>query len=138
MRPEETAGCAFLFVHPSPLEYSEIFLRLEPLGLERFAPAARRAGHDVRVVDLQVCSHSELYVHQRPAAAAQQANPGRGGLRVRVIAAGIVTALAASVANAFAVVLQAAEARRSLLSEAGRLALVTRLARRRRWLAEPG
>ena len=26
-----------LLVHPSPLMYSEIFLRLEPLGLERVA-----------------------------------------------------------------------------------------------------
>jgi magnesium-protoporphyrin IX monomethyl ester (oxidative) cyclase len=49
-----------MFVHPSPLLYSEIFLRLEPLGLERVAGAARRAGHDVRVVDLQVFSHAEL------------------------------------------------------------------------------
>ena len=43
-----------LLVHPSPLMYSEIFLRLEPLGLERVAGAAREAGHEVRVVDLQV------------------------------------------------------------------------------------
>ncbi|MGH2857364.1 MAG: hypothetical protein ACRDMJ_07745 [Solirubrobacteraceae bacterium] len=49
-----------LFVHPSPLLYSEIFLRLEPLGLERVAGAARAAGHDVRVLDLQVCSHNDL------------------------------------------------------------------------------
>jgi magnesium-protoporphyrin IX monomethyl ester (oxidative) cyclase len=49
-----------LFVHPGPLLYSEIFLRLEPLGLERVASAARFAGHDVRVVDLQVCSRAEL------------------------------------------------------------------------------
>src|SRR5436190_20077321 len=49
-----------LLVHPGPLMYSEIFLRLEPLGLERVASAARFAGHEVRVVDLQVCSHSEL------------------------------------------------------------------------------
>ena len=27
-----------LLVHPSALMYSEIFLRLEPLGLERVAP----------------------------------------------------------------------------------------------------
>jgi magnesium-protoporphyrin IX monomethyl ester (oxidative) cyclase len=40
--------------------YSEIFLRLEPLGLERVASAARAAGHEVRVLDLQVFSHSEL------------------------------------------------------------------------------
>ncbi|MCF3964805.1 hopanoid C-3 methylase HpnR [Streptomyces fuscigenes] len=43
-----------LLVHPSALLYSEIFLRLEPLGLERVAGAARAAGHEVRVVDLQV------------------------------------------------------------------------------------
>lgn len=49
-----------LFVHPSPLLYSEIFLRLEPLGLERVAAAARDAGHDVRVLDLQVFAHSDL------------------------------------------------------------------------------
>lgn len=49
-----------LFVHPSALLYSEIFLRLEPLGLERVAAAARDAGHDVRVVDLQVFDHAEL------------------------------------------------------------------------------
>jgi magnesium-protoporphyrin IX monomethyl ester (oxidative) cyclase len=49
-----------LFVHPSPLMYSEIFLRLEPLGLERVASAARSAGHEVRVLDLQIFSHSDL------------------------------------------------------------------------------
>ncbi|MEW2635228.1 hopanoid C-3 methylase HpnR [Streptomyces sp. NPDC048389] len=49
-----------MLVHPSALMYSEIFLRLEPLGLERVAAAARAAGHEVRVVDLQVLSHSLL------------------------------------------------------------------------------
>jgi magnesium-protoporphyrin IX monomethyl ester (oxidative) cyclase len=49
-----------LFVHPSALLYSEIFLRLEPLGLERVAGAARAAGHDVRIVDLQVFSSGDL------------------------------------------------------------------------------
>ncbi len=49
-----------LFVHPSPLMYSEIFLRLEPLGLERVSGAARSAGHEVRVIDLQVFSHADL------------------------------------------------------------------------------
>jgi hopanoid C-3 methylase HpnR len=34
--------------------YSEIYLRLEPLGLERVAQAVRMAGHEVRVLDLQV------------------------------------------------------------------------------------
>src|SRR5262249_61355031 len=43
-----------LFVHPSPLIFSEIYLRLEPLGLETVAAAAQAAGHDVRLIDLQV------------------------------------------------------------------------------------
>jgi hopanoid C-3 methylase HpnR len=38
--------------------YSEIYLRLEPLGLELVAAAARRAGHDVRLLDLQIFDHS--------------------------------------------------------------------------------
>src|SRR6185312_7564964 len=49
-----------LLVHPSALMYSEIFLRLEPLGLERVAGAARAAGHEVRLVDLQVSDPREL------------------------------------------------------------------------------
>jgi hopanoid C-3 methylase HpnR len=49
-----------MLVHPSALMYSEIFLRLEPLGLERVAAAARDAGHAVRVVDLQVLSRALL------------------------------------------------------------------------------
>ena len=40
--------------------YSEIFLRLEPLGLERVASAALDDGHDVRLLDLQVYDHAEL------------------------------------------------------------------------------
>src|SRR3984893_5348114 len=43
-----------LLVHPGPLMYSEIYLRLEPLGLERVAPAGRAAGHEVRLLDLQI------------------------------------------------------------------------------------
>src|SRR5262245_40337121 len=43
-----------LLVHPSPLMYSEIYLRLEPLGLERVAASLREAGHDVRLLDLQI------------------------------------------------------------------------------------
>jgi magnesium-protoporphyrin IX monomethyl ester (oxidative) cyclase len=50
-----------LFVHPSPLMFSEIYLRLEPLGLERVAGAAREAGHDVRLLDLQVFTHATLF-----------------------------------------------------------------------------
>jgi hopanoid C-3 methylase HpnR len=34
--------------------YTKIFLRLEPLGIELVAASARRAGHDVRLIDLQV------------------------------------------------------------------------------------
>lgn len=54
-----------LFVHPSALLYSEIFLRLEPLGLERVAGAARDAGHDVRIIDLQTHTHDELQAELR-------------------------------------------------------------------------
>ncbi len=46
-----------LAVHPGPLMYTKVFLRLEPLGLELIAEAARRAGHEVRLIDLQVESH---------------------------------------------------------------------------------
>ncbi len=49
-----------LLVHPSALMYSEIFLRLEPLGLERVATALLADGHDVRLVDLQVYDRAEL------------------------------------------------------------------------------
>jgi magnesium-protoporphyrin IX monomethyl ester (oxidative) cyclase len=45
-----------LLVHPGPLMYSEIYLRLEPLGLERVATAVRAAGHEVRLLDLQASS----------------------------------------------------------------------------------
>ena len=49
-----TARLKLLCVHPGPLLYSKVFLRLEPLGLELVAAAARRAGHAVRLIDLQV------------------------------------------------------------------------------------
>ena len=49
-----------LLVHPSALMYSEIFLRLEPLGLERVATALLADGHDVRLVDLQVYQKADL------------------------------------------------------------------------------
>jgi len=49
-----------LLVHPSALMYSEIFLRLEPLGLERVATAALAQGHDVRLIDLQVYDRADL------------------------------------------------------------------------------
>jgi hopanoid C-3 methylase len=51
----------FLGVHPGPLLYSRIFLRLEPLGLELVAEAARRAGHEVRLIDLQVEDHGAYF-----------------------------------------------------------------------------
>lgn len=50
-----------LLVHPSPLMYSEIYLRLEPLGMERVAQAVRIAGHEVRIIDLQTFSHAEFF-----------------------------------------------------------------------------
>src|ERR1700691_1731196 len=50
-----------LFVHPGPLLYTNVFLRLEPLGLELVAEAARRAGHAVRLIDLQVESHADYH-----------------------------------------------------------------------------
>lgn len=49
-----------LLVHPSPLLYSEMYLRLEPMGLEYTAGAARRAGHEVRLLDLQIFTHRDF------------------------------------------------------------------------------
>jgi hopanoid C-3 methylase len=49
-----------LLVHPSALMYSEIFLRLEPLGLERVAAALEADGHQVRLIDLQVYTTADL------------------------------------------------------------------------------
>jgi hopanoid C-3 methylase len=40
--------------------YSEIYLRLEPLGLERVAAAALQARHDVRILDLQIFHHHDF------------------------------------------------------------------------------
>jgi hopanoid C-3 methylase HpnR len=48
-------------IHPSSLMYSEIYLRLEPLGLERVAASIRRAGHEVRLLDLQIFSHRDYF-----------------------------------------------------------------------------
>lgn len=53
-------------------------------------------------------------------------------------AVGIAIAVVASVANAFAVILQAAEAREAPLSDAARISLFRRLIHRRRWLAGVG
>ena len=50
-----------LAVHPSSLMYSKVFLRLEPLGLELVAQAVRRAGHVVRLLDLQAASQADYF-----------------------------------------------------------------------------
>jgi hopanoid C-3 methylase HpnR len=50
-----------LAIHPSCLMYSKIYLRLEPLGVELVAAAARRVGHSVRLIDLQCESHRNLF-----------------------------------------------------------------------------
>src|SRR5204862_4443389 len=57
--PGGTSPMRVLLVHPSPLLYSELYLRLEPLGLERVAAAVRAAGHEVRLIDLQVFTQAE-------------------------------------------------------------------------------
>ena len=60
-----------LLVHSSSLMYSEIYLRLEPLGLELVAESARRAGYSVNLLDLQVFRHQDyfrLLEQWRPAA----------------------------------------------------------------------
>ncbi len=50
-----------LGVHPSGLRHTKLFLRLEPLGLELVAHSAREAGHEVRLIDLQVESHKDYF-----------------------------------------------------------------------------
>jgi hopanoid C-3 methylase HpnR len=41
--------------------YSKIYLRLEPLGLERVAQAIRSAGHEVRLLDLQIFRQDDYF-----------------------------------------------------------------------------
>src|SRR6516165_3797910 len=53
-RRKEGILVRFLGVHPGPLLYSRIFLRLEPLGLDLLAQAPRRAGEATRLIDLKV------------------------------------------------------------------------------------
>jgi hopanoid C-3 methylase HpnR len=57
----EGTSVRFLGVHPGPLLYTKVFLRLEPLGLELVAEAARRSGHQVRLIDLQVEDHPHYF-----------------------------------------------------------------------------
>ena len=54
-----------LAVHPGPLMYTKVFLRLEPLGLELVAAAAERDRHDVRILDLQVEDHKAYFAQIR-------------------------------------------------------------------------
>lgn len=57
--------------------YSRIYLRLEPLGLELAAAAARAAGHEVRLIDLQVetsADYLRLIERWRPDAVAFSLN----------------------------------------------------------------
>src|SRR5690349_2423534 len=61
MRAKGADAMRVLLVHPSPLMYSELYLRLEPLGLERVAAAVRAAGHEVRLLDLQIFSHADYW-----------------------------------------------------------------------------
>src|SRR3989441_9764414 len=59
-RPSRQEGpMRVLLVHPSPLLFSEIYLRLEPLGVERVGAALAAAGHEVRLLDLQVWRHGD-------------------------------------------------------------------------------
>jgi len=69
-----------LLVHPSPLMYSEIYLRLEPLGLERVAQAVRSSGHRVQLLDLQVFRHADYF------AALQQFQPRAVGFSLNYLA----------------------------------------------------
>jgi hopanoid C-3 methylase len=50
-----------LCCHPGGLLYTKCFLRLEPLGVELVAAAVRRAGHDVRLLDLQADTHRDFF-----------------------------------------------------------------------------
>jgi len=66
-----------LLVHPGPLMYTKIYLRLEPLGLELVAAAAQRAGHTVDLLDLQVEAQEDfvrLVGERRPSAVGLSCN----------------------------------------------------------------
>jgi hopanoid C-3 methylase HpnR len=69
-----------LLVHPSALMYSELYLRLEPLGLERVASALMSEGHEVRMIDLQVYRQSDYF------AALDEFRPDAVGLSLSYLA----------------------------------------------------
>ena len=50
-----------LAIHPSGLMYTKIYLKLEPIGLELICEALRKAGHQVRLHDLQVEDKQDLF-----------------------------------------------------------------------------
>ncbi|HEX8836021.1 MAG TPA: hypothetical protein VF748_03730 [Candidatus Acidoferrum sp.] len=50
-----------LLVHPSRLMYSEVCLRLEPLGLELVAAACWKSGYKVRLLDLEASTHKDYF-----------------------------------------------------------------------------
>ena len=50
-----------LAVHPGPLMYTKIYVRLEPLGLELAAQAGRQGGHQVQLIDLQAETHADYF-----------------------------------------------------------------------------
>ena len=57
--PRKELAARIVLVHLSALVCSELYPRLEPLGLERVATSLVDAGHDVRIVDLQVYGHDD-------------------------------------------------------------------------------
>ncbi len=61
-----------LFVHPSSLMYSKVYLRLEPLGLALVAQSARLAGHEVRILDLGRAPRAEAGGQAGPRARGSQ------------------------------------------------------------------
>src|ERR1700692_1614298 len=66
-----------LAVHPGPLMYTKIFLRLEPLGLELVAAAARASRPEGRLIGLSVERHApflRLVLEWRPGVGAFSCN----------------------------------------------------------------
>lgn len=74
------ARVRILLVHPSALMYSELYLRLEPIGLERVGSALQAEGHEVRMVDLQVYGHRDYF------AALEDFHPDAVGMSLNYLA----------------------------------------------------